>query len=67
MKPGFDFGDVETVAKKSGLAKNLAINKNPQFQSNYYETWWKWPTHELVKLPEYQLDCVKIVDFLLIA
>ena len=25
--------------KKSGLVKNYVIDKNPQFQSNYYETW----------------------------
>ena len=30
---------IETVAKTSGLAKNLAIIENPQFQFNYYETW----------------------------
>ena len=57
---------IETVAKKVDWPKIRLFIKNPQFQSNYYETWWKWPTHELVKLPEYQLDWVKIVDFLLI-
>ena len=35
--------------------------KNPQFLPNHYETVSKYPTHE------YQLDWVKIVDFLLIA
>ena len=30
---------LETAAKKRGLAKNQVINKNPQFKTNYYETW----------------------------
>ena len=29
------------------------IDKNTQFWSNSYETWWKLPTHELVIMPEY--------------
>ena len=35
--------------------------------SNLYETWWKYIWIECFMLLEYQLDWIKIVDFLLIA
>ena len=35
--------------------------------SNLYETWWKYSSHECFMFQKYQLDWIKIVDFLLIA
>ena len=48
-------------------AKTCLLIKNPQLVSNFYETWWKYSSPECFMLLEYQLDCIKIVDFLLIA
>ena len=31
--------------------------------ANPYETWLKWLAHDYVKLLEFQLDRIKIVDF----
>ena len=52
--------------KKSTLEK-VHPGKNPQFLSNHYETWWKYSSHECFKFLQYQLDSIKIVDFLVIA
>ena len=40
--------------------------KNLQFLSNFYETWSKWQSHQVVRLPKYQVDTTKIVDFSLL-
>ena len=40
----------------------LLMKKKPIFIHSLYETWSKYPNHELINLPEYQLDWVKIVD-----
>ena len=48
----------------------MLLLKNPQFLLNHYETWSKLATqtHESVnQMPEYELDCVKIVNSLLLA
>ena len=47
--------------------KTLLLIKNPQLLFNLYETWWKYSSHEYFMLLEYQLDWIKIVNFLLIA
>ena len=41
--------------------------KNPQFLANPYEPWLKLIAYEYVKLLEYQLDWIRIIDFLLTA
>ena len=45
-------------------AQKYAINKNPKFVPNHYETWSKWVTHELVMEVKFRNDWEKIVDFL---
>ena len=60
---------IQTWTAHSGLSQNLAINKKSTI---FTQLLWNWnsvkiSTHELTKLPEYQLDWAKIVDFLLIA
>ena len=43
---------------------NMLLLKNPQFLPNFFESWSKWPTHEVVILTKSQINWVKIVDFL---
>ena len=50
--------------KKPGHVQKLAINKNPQFLSNPYETWWKWLSNEAIIFTKFHEDWTKIMDFL---
>ena len=45
----------------------MLLMKNSQFLPNSLETWWKQPSHGKVKLPKFQLNPARIVDFSLIA
>ena len=49
--------------KKWKWPRNMVLLKNPQFLPNYYETWSKCPTIELVILTKFDNNWVKIVDF----
>ena len=43
----------------------MPLSENPQFLRNYYETWSKCGTHELLIYTKFRNDCIKIVDFLI--
>ena len=53
--------------KKVEWPKTSLLIKNSQLLSNLHETWWKYSSQECFMLLEYQLDWIKIVDFLSIA
>ena len=55
------------MKKKLDWLKISLLLKNQQFFANPKETWLKLLAHEQVKLLEYQLDWIRIVDFLLTA
>ena len=62
-----EFSLISKVWEKTGHVQKLASNKNPQFLSNPYETWWKWLPHEVIIFTKFHKDWTKIVDFLLMA
>ena len=49
--------------EKSSTPEEVYPEKNPQFLSNLYETWWKYSSWECFKFLQYQLYWIKIVDF----
>ena len=53
--------------KKVDKPKTWLLIENPQLLSNLHETQWKYSSHEYFMLLEFQLDWIKIVDFLLVA
>ena len=53
--------------KKVDKPKTWLLIENPQLLSNLHETRWKYSSHEYFMLLEFQLDWIKIVDFLLVA
>ena len=55
------------VHKKFDWLKKSLLIKNLQFLSKNFETWSKWPNHEMVKWTKFHWIWVKIVEFLLIA
>ena len=56
------FCHLETCAKIFDWLK-ISLLLNPQFLANPYETWLKLIAYEYVKLLEYQLDWIRIIDF----
>ena len=58
---------VEGAPKKVEWPKILLLIKNPQLLSNLYETLRKYSSQKYFMLLELQPDCIKIVEFLLIA
>ena len=53
------------VHKKFDWLKKSLLIKNLQFLSKNFETWSKWPNHEMVKWTKFQWIWAKIVEFLL--
>ena len=53
--------------KKVKLSNIWLLVKYLQFLPNFYETLWKKLHLESVILPEYELNWIKIMDFLLVA
>ena len=43
----------------------MRLLKNPQFLSNLYETWSKWPPGKVSILTKSHTNWAKIVDFLI--
>ena len=68
---GWDFvqrPEAHTVTKsrkKSTQKNQMLLMKNPQFLSNFYETYTKLLPHEVIIFTKFHKDWTKIVDFLL--
>ena len=43
--------------------RNMLLLKNQQFLANFFETWSKGPTHEVVFLTKSQRNWAKMADF----
>ena len=58
---------IESAQKTVEWPKTLLLIENPQLLSNLHETLWKYSPYEYFMFLEFQLDWIKIVDFLLVA
>ena len=62
------FCNVETVTKNLTMAQKYSIaKKNLQFLSYHYETSSNCYAYDYLPLPQFQLNWIKIFDFLLLA
>ena len=55
------------MGKKIDNPKTWLFIENPQLLSNLHETQRKYSTYEYFMFLEFQLDWIKIMDFLLVA